>query len=99
MILLRAEYAKMCTTAERLRELCSGLKKHLESLEKSVGRLELTWDGDANAAFMLQMQEDFIKLHLLRESAEVMTGLLLSAIEEYQKTELVIEQKIGGIKV
>ncbi len=99
MILLRAEYTKMCTAAEQLRELCNLLKKHLESLAKSVDCLELAWDGDANAAFMLRMQEDFIKLHLLRESAEVMTGLLLSAIEEYQKTELVIEQKIGGIKV
>ncbi len=99
MAVLRAEYAKLCMAGERLQELCRGLAKHLEDMKKSVDRLELAWDSEANAAFLLRTEEDFFKLYLLQESARETADFLLSAVEEYQKTEFIIEQKIGGIRI
>jgi len=99
VVVLRAEYAKMCIAGERLQKLCRKLARHLEDMKKSVDRLELAWDGEANAAFLLRTEGDFFKLYLLQESAQAAADFLLSAVEEYQKTEFIIEQKIGGIRI
>ncbi len=99
MVVLKAEYALMRTAAVRLRELCFELARHLKSLKVSADRLEHAWEGEANEIFRLRMEEDFFYLKMLQKRAETAAELLLSAVREYQKTELLIEQKIGGIRI
>lgn len=83
MDVLRAEYAKMCLAGERMQELCIELTKHLEELKRSIDRLELAWDGEANTAFLLRIEEDFFSLYILQVSWRETADFLLSAVEEY----------------
>lgn len=99
MVVLKAEYVQMNHSVKKLAELYAGLKKEIEQLKKSAEHLELSWKGDANAVFMLRMEEDFFKLSILQESVSKAIQLLAAAIGEYQKTEGIIEQKIGGIRI
>lgn len=99
MIVLKAEYVQMNLALKRLGELGFGLKKQIESLKQSVEHLELSWEGGANAAFMLRMEEDFFKLSILQENVNKAVLLLAAAVKEYQITEGIIEQKIGGIRI
>jgi len=85
--------------AFRLAGLCASLELRIEELRESAGRLELFWDGEANAAFILAMEEDFFKICVLQTYVKQAAGLLIMAVMDYQKTELIIQQKIGGIKI
>ncbi len=99
MYLLQADYLKMSVLSEQLHEVSNGMQSCMDSLIKSVKRMELSWKGEANAAFLLQMQEDFFTMQVFINGLKSAADQLSEIIREYQKTEAIIEQKIGGIRI
>ncbi len=83
----------------RMGKLIFEMIKAVDELEKNVERLDISWSGDANIQFMLAFYEDFQNMRRIAEDMLRQKKLLRSILSEYQKTELLVLERVKEIRV
>lgn len=99
MVLLAANYVRIKQDTDKLAGLYSSLQREIRIMQSSLRGLDIFWDGDANAEFHMVLNEDFALIAVLCINIRNAISLLDEAVSEYQKTEFIVNQMIGGIHV
>ena len=93
-----ADYVAMNKQLVKLVDISADVENKLNDLEETVMDLDIFWDGEANAAFMLNVKLDFFKMQVLLKSINKSAACLMLAIGKYQQTEAKVEEIIGGMQ-
>ncbi len=91
---LVADYSGLNEKMLKMGELISQMAKAIDDLEENVERLDISWSGEANTQFMLAFYDDFNKMRNLIESMLKFKKTLRQIIFEYQKTELMVSERV-----
>ena len=83
----------------RMGKLILEIVKAIDVLQENVERLDISWSGEANTQFMLAFYEDFNKMRNITEDMLRQKKLLRNAIDEYQKAELSVREKVKEIRI
>ncbi len=99
MEVLTANFVVMSRNAKQLAELVHQLKVCVLHLSDIARELDIFWDGDANKEFNKAVGDDLMVVQGVILKVEVSVQRLQTAISEYQKTENIVNQMIGGIRI
>lgn len=91
------EYKGMQEGSISLQERFECLCAQLGNLRETVTNLQIPWEGDANKYYVLRLQSDFSEAERILDRVESAVRLLTMATEDYQKTEHMVSQLIGGM--
>lgn len=93
-----AEYTVMAKNLERLVDLSRSIKEELSKMQDTAGNLDIFWDGEANAEFLLNFNSGMLSACLLLEKIKRFGTFLSYAISRYQASEKEISELIGGLQ-
>ena len=93
------EYEQMRNAYRSFDNVCTELCSTFEVLKESAGHLHIPWEGEANRIYLLRLNADLLECDRVLQKMLQAKELLRVTIEEYQKTEGVISQMIGGMKL
>lgn len=92
-----AEYSVMAKELERLDAIFTGIKDELDNMKNTASNLDIFWDGEANAKFMLNINSGILSAVLLLEKMKRFGTFLSYALTRYQKSEKEISELLGGL--
>lgn len=87
---------------KRLHEVAAHLNslgKEINSLTEYVENLDIFWDGDANNAYKIRVYSDIDKMNACIENTYELMKMCDEAVANYQETEKVVMQMIGGFRI
>ncbi len=96
---LYSEYVEMKQKQEQFASLYLRLGEQVELIVKTARALSLPWEGEANKLYLLRLQADLIRIEKIMGRIFMAAEMLKEAIGEYQKTEGVVAEVIGGIRL
>lgn len=76
---------------------CMDIEQNMKDVAEATENMDIFWNGDANATFVMGINEDIASIEALILKIRGAVKLLNEALKEYQETEKVIEQIIGGL--
>lgn len=91
------EYKGMQQESVSLQERFERLRIQIDRLKEAATNLQIPWEGEANKHYVLRLQSDFSEAERILRRMESTIQLLAAATEDYQKTEHMIHQLIGGM--
>lgn len=91
------DYAAMARELNKFIEIARKIKKELSSMQKCAGNLDVFWDGEANAEFILKVNSGIYSANLLLEKIRRFGTFLSYALSRYQASEKEISELIGGL--
>lgn len=91
------DYASMARELNKLIDIARKIKTELSSMQKYAGNLDVFWDGEANAEFILNVNTGIHSANLLLEKIKRFGTFLSYALSRYQASEKEISDLIGGI--
>ena len=94
-----AQYGAINQKTQELKNLYLEMNREIRRMNHIVTDLDIFWDGDAQAEFLLAYNRGFTMISAIMLKISKTIELLLWALSEYQKTENIIEQMIGGIRL
>lgn len=93
------EYDQMKGVYERFNALYRGMCNAINEVEDHFRGMKIPWEGEANRMYLLRMEADFLEIERVMARIYKAKDFLREAIEGYQKTENLIEQRIGGLSI
>lgn len=93
-----ADYSAINRATDQLSDLYRRMNKEIFLMNRIIKNLDIFWDGDAQAAFGLTYSKGFTNISVIMLNIYDAIELLKWVVNEYQKTENMIEQMIGGIR-
>jgi len=94
-----ADYNAFYRHVRELSNKCIGLEKNISEITDATENLDIFWDGDANNAFILAINEDLAIIGAILLKIRKCIVILNTAYREYQETEKVINSIVGGIRL
>lgn len=98
MSVLAVNYKSLCSEVESVSQKCIAFEAELRKLGEQVENLDIFWDGTTNEEFMGRLSEDILYMEGLVLTIRDCIRLVYECISQYQETEGVIRQIIGGMK-
>lgn len=89
---LRNEYEKLC-------ELKGTADGYVMAIEDSYETLFSVWDGNAAKVYEMSIKTDFLQIYAVMEKLQSAIDCLAFLINEYQKGEEMIRDRIGGLRI
>lgn len=99
MELLSVDYRNLLSCSKELREKCLMVERNISKVCDITQELDIFWDGDANAQFVTVINENLIFMESVIINIRTVISDLIRIIEEYQDTEKVVSQIVGGIRI
>lgn len=96
---INIDYVKLNENNIRLNELNENLLLCISHLEMVTDNLEIFWEGEADNNFHTAINTDYAAFKLLINDIEGSIKRLQEGLDSYQKTEVLVNQMIGGIKL
>lgn len=93
-----ADYAAINKETDRLSSLYQQMHKEIRRMNRIIKDLDIFWDGEAQASFELTYSKGFAVVSTIMLNIYDVIELLKWILSEYQKTEHMVEQMIGGIR-
>lgn len=93
------DYASLMTRLQELSEKCIRVEENVREITEVTENLDIFWDGDANGAFVMAINEDIAFIEAVIICLRTNIRLLNMAYKEYQETEKVINKIIGGLRM
>lgn len=84
---IHAQFTVMKKNAEQLHNLNVRLATELRNINYLASKLDIFWDGDANAEYNRRIVEDIAYMAGCCESAGVMIGVINKALGRYTLAE------------
>ena len=84
---ITAQFTVMKKNAEQLCTLNAKLATELRNINYMASRLDIFWDGDANAEYNRRIVEDIAFMAGCCESAGVLINVINKALERYMLAE------------
>ncbi len=94
---LFSEYVEMKNKQEQFSALYLQLAEQIEVIVKTVRALSIPWEGEANRRYLMRLEADLIRIENIMGRLYFASDMLREMIAQYQKTEGVIAEMIGGI--
>lgn len=82
-----ADYKAMSKELGRLSEIIGSVKEELSGMRECAGNLDLYWDGEANAQFILKVNEGVYNAEIILEKLRRAGYFLSYALSRYQSSE------------
>lgn len=99
MELLSVNYKNLLGSSKELRKKCLLVEEDVSRVCDITQELDIFWDGDANAQFITAINENLIFMETVIINVRTVISDLIKIIEEYQDTEKVVSQIVGGIRI
>lgn len=96
---LNVDYVLLQEKGKLAQHTCVKIKSNLKDIAEKIADLDIFWDGDSNATFITAINSDIAYAMTLLVKIQDNLKLLSSAIEEYQNTEIIVHNIIGGLKI
>lgn len=93
------EYDQMKCVYERFNTLYRSMCNAINEIEERFRGMKIPWEGEANRMYLLRMEADFLEIERVMARIYLAKDCLREAIEGYQKTENLVEVRIGGLNV
>lgn len=93
------EYSMLSVRLRELGRLISELETNIRNIVDLTDKVDIFWDGDSNAIFVAGLNENIACIETMIMKLRNTIKLVDDAIEDYQETEKVIENIIGGLKI
>ncbi len=81
------DYIKVRVKIKRLSDLYAELAKEINRIAELSADLDIFWDGDANAAFVLAIEEDMVRTAVLLTGIRDVIRCARKAFDDYQASE------------
>ncbi len=81
------DYIKVRAKIKRLSDLYAELAKEINRIAESSADLDIFWDGDANAAFVLGIEEDMVRTAVLLTGIRDAIRCARTVFDDYQVNE------------
>jgi len=82
-----ADYYSMANELSRFKKLEKEIRKELNNMKEKTQELDIFWDGEANAEYLLRFNENMLTINICLERI-VRSGTFLSyALLRYQNSE------------
>lgn len=93
------EYTGMQNCSSKLSEQYQKLYDTVSKLKDTVLNMQIPWEGEANKAYVIRLRMDFTEAEKILEHVASAVTVLSEATDAYQKTEHMVGQLIGGIRL
>lgn len=97
MEIFSADYVQFKNRLERLSECLIRVENNVREITDATENLDIFWDGDANGAFVMAINEDIAYIEAVLMKIRKYIDLLNTAYKEYQEAEKVINIIVGGM--
>lgn len=97
-MLRKANYIEMSEKLNRINEIAVSIKRELDNMQKTAHNLDIFWDGEANAKYLLNFNAGMFSANLLLEKIRRCGSFLSYALSRYQISEREINELIGSLK-
>lgn len=96
MEIIQADYVEMLNRKDRLLNLLRELVNEIDSLKYVLNDIDIFWEGEANEAFHLSLNEDFAIMDVLCLKLSMAFEKIGEAVSEYVLTDITVSGIIGG---
>ncbi|MCR5109038.1 MAG: hypothetical protein K6B28_12860 [Lachnospiraceae bacterium] len=96
---LKADYIEMKQYMDSMDDVLIRLSEETELLKEGILRLDITWTGEANAGFMLNMLNDIDRIKGFIDNMVRARNLLREAVKRYQEEEETVRQMIKEVRI
>lgn len=93
------DYRILSRELERMSEIIGSINDELESMQQSATSLNVFWDGEANAEFVLNFNASIFDAKLLLEKLKKCNSFLAYALSRYQSSEGKISEIINEVSL
>ena len=97
MVILNVDYVSLTEKLERLSEIYSKLNSLIGQIAEECERLDIFWDGDANAVFIAKTGEDLVDMEIIMLRVKETLKKAGEAMEIYMRNERDIIRLAGEI--
>lgn len=98
MEVINAIYVRMNILLEELGTKAVELCREIKDLKERTAKLYISWQGEAFEEYHRVLMDDLTVMEITAMDAMYMHVLLKEALTEYQKMEMRISEKVGGLK-
>ena len=95
---LTAMYIRMNSLLSELFTVSERLCKEIASLQDKLKHLGISWEGAAYDEYSRVLLGDLMIMEMTAANVNLMYRLLFSSLNDYQQTETLISNTIGGMK-
>lgn len=96
MEIIHADYVGMLNRKDQLMTLLRRLVDEIDSLKYVLNDIDIFWEGEANEAFHLSLNEDFAVMDALCLKLSVAFEIIGEAVSEYVLADITVSGIIGG---
>lgn len=93
-MLRKANYNEMSKSLNRMNEIAENIKNELNEMQAKAHNLDIFWDGEANAKYILNFNAGMFSANLLLEKIRRCGSFLSYALSRYQTSEREINELI-----
>lgn len=97
-MLRKANYSEMAAKLNRMIEIAENIKEELTNMQKTAHNLDIFWDGEANAKYILNFNAGMYSANLLLEKIRRCGTFLSYALSRYQISEREINELLGQLR-
>lgn len=94
---VKADYIAMLESAEGIWRLTVKLEEEISKLKAVLNDIDIFWQGEANSAFHLALNEDFLIMEALCLKFKYSANLIRRAVEEYSAGDSIVSCIVGGL--
>ncbi|MDO4965680.1 MAG: hypothetical protein Q4E51_03145 [Lachnospiraceae bacterium] len=89
------DYRLLSKELDRLSEIVIKINEELSIMQQNASNLNIYWDGEANAEFILNFNASIYDARLLLEKLKKCNSFLSYALSRYQSSEMKISEIIS----
>lgn len=96
-MLVMAEYRMIQERLVNFMGISDEIFKEIETMEIAAKDLDIFWDGEANAEYLLNVSADLLNAKLLIQKVKRCGNFLAYSLSRYQSSERQIYEMIEGL--